>query len=111
MRFCGACGVRAGTGQRFCIACGANLQPADYPERGTAESVFAYPVPAAAWQSTHLGPAEDGETGPRHARRAPDRRPLVLAVMACAGLLVVGGGYLAGDRMLLADHGTAVAQD
>lgn len=112
MRFCGACGVQAGTGQRFCIACGANLQPAAYPERGTAaESVVAYPVPAAAWPSAQVAPAVDEEAGPRHAHRAPDRRPLVMAALACAGLLVVGGGYLVGDRLLLADHATAVAQD
>ncbi|MBJ7453442.1 MAG: hypothetical protein JHC71_15380 [Blastococcus sp.] len=110
MRFCGACGVQAGTGQRFCIACGANLQPAVYPERGTgAESVFAYPVPAAAWPS--VAPAPPEEVGPRHARPAPDRRPQAWAALACAGLLVVGGGYLVGDELLLADDGPSVAQD
>ena len=117
MRFCGACGVQAGTGQRFCIACGANLEPT-YPERGTvAESVFAYPVPPAAWPAAHVPPAVGSvsavqrEVGPRHASRVPDRRPLVVAALACAGLLVVGGGYLIGDRLLLADDGPAVAQD
>jgi hypothetical protein len=118
MRFCGACGGQAGTGQRFCIACGANLQPAVHPERGTAaEQVFAYPVPPAAWPAAHVAPAVEVApavhegVGPRHARRAPDRRPLVVAALACAGLLVVGGGYLLGDRLLLADRGQSVAQD
>lgn len=109
MRFCGACGVQAGTGQRFCIACGANLQPAVYPDRGAVgESVFAYPVPAAAWPYAHVVPEVDEEAGPRHARPAPIRRPVVMAAVACAGLLVVGGGYLVGDRLLLADDGPAV---
>jgi hypothetical protein len=112
MRFCGACGVQAGTGQRFCIACGANLQPAVHPERGAvAESVLAYPVPPAAWPSAQVAPEVHEEAGPRHASPAPDRRPLVMAALACAGLLVVGGGYLVGDRLLLADDGAAVAQD
>jgi len=112
MRFCGACGVQAGTGQRFCIACGANLQPAVYPERGgVAESVFAYPVSPAAWPSAQVASAVHEDAGPRQANRAPDRRPPVMAALACAGLLVVGGGYLAGDRLLLADDGAAVAQD
>ncbi|SDF91751.1 hypothetical protein SAMN05660662_3834 [Blastococcus aurantiacus] len=118
MRFCGACGVQAGTGQRFCIACGANLQPAVYSERGTvAEPVFVYPVPPAAWPSAYvapeveIAPAVHEEVGPRHASRAPDRRPLVVAALACAGLLVVGGGYLVGDRLLVADDGPTVAQD
>jgi hypothetical protein len=112
MRFCGACGVQAGTGQRFCIACGANLQRAEYPERGAAaESVFAYPVPPGAWPSAQVAPEVHEEAGPRHASRAPDRRPLVMAALACAGLLVVGGGYLVGDRLLLADDGATVAQD
>jgi hypothetical protein len=111
MRFCGACGVQAGTGQRFCIACGANLQPAVFPERGTGgESVFAYPVPAAAWPSAHAAPPEPEEVGPRHARPVPYRRPHVVAALACAGLLVVVGGYLVGDRLLL-DDGPPVAQD
>ena len=112
MRFCGAYGVQAGTGQRFCIACGANLQPAVHPERGAvAESVFAYPVPPAAWPSARVAPEVQEEPGPRRVRRAPDRRPLVMAALACAGLLVVGGGYLVGDRLLLADDGAAAAQE
>ncbi len=116
MRSCGACGVRAGTGQRFCIACGANLQPAVYSGQGThAGPVVAYPVPPAAWPAAHLvpdtAPEAHEEAGPRHASRAPDRRPSTMAALACAGLLVVGGGYLVGDRLLLADDGPAVAQD
>jgi hypothetical protein len=118
MRVCGACGVRAGTGQRFCIACGANLQPAVHSERGAvAEPVFAYPVPPAAWPAVHVAPAvgtasaPHQEVGPRRASRAPDRRPLLVAALVSAGLLVVGGGYLVGDRLLLADDdGPAVAQ-
>ena len=117
MRSCGACGVQAGTGQRFCIACGANLQPATYPERGAvAEPIFAYPGPTAAWPAAHvapvaeIAPAAHEVVGPRHARRAPDRRPLVVAGLACAGVLVIGGGYLVGDRVLLADDGPAVGQ-
>ena len=118
MRFCGACGVQAGTGQRFCIACGANLQPVATSGRGTvAEPAFAYPVAPAAWPAAHVDPPVEAasavheEVGPRHARPARDRsRPLVVAALACAGLLVVGGGYLVGDRLLLADDGPAAAQ-
>jgi len=119
MRSCGACGVQAGAGQRFCIVCGANLQPATHPGRGTVvEPVLAYPVPPAAWPAAHVAPAAERtpavreRVGPRHASRAPDRRPLVVAALACAGVLVVGGGgYLVGDRLLLADDAPAVAQD
>ncbi len=114
MRFCGACGVQAGSGQRFCIACGANLQPAVWSERGTApEPAFAYPVPPAAWPVAQAAPVadEDAETGEAPPRVPDRRRPLVVAALALGGLLVVGGGYLVGDRLLLADDSSAAAQD
>ena len=117
MRFCGACGVQAADGQRFCISCGANLQPAVTSGKGTlAEPAFAYPVPAAAWPTGYVAPpvgnapAVHAAVGPRHARPAPHRRPLVAAAFGCAVLLVVGGGHLVGDRLLLADDAPAVAQ-
>lgn len=111
MRFCGSCGAQAGPGQRFCIACGANLHPAVASGRDAGpEPVFAYPVPAAAWPSAVEAAPE--QVGPRHAAHVPDRRrPLAVAALACAGLLVVGGGYLVGDHLLLGDDDPAVAQD
>ncbi|RBY80262.1 hypothetical protein DQ239_04120 [Blastococcus sp. TF02-09] len=115
--------MQAGGAQRFCITCGANLQPTSSSGRGTAaEPAFSYPVPSVAWPSAQATPSAPvtplaevapavQEAGPRHARPARDPgRPLRVATLACAGLLVVGGGYLVGDRLLLADDDPAAAQ-